>query len=131
MKRDFLNGARSPVEVCAKDRRRFYSIALGSLREVQAILELLSHRNLLTASGPRRRMPLPPDAEPRRNLNPNLTLTLTLILIQFARCRYRPDGCPSQSARCSCRCSNCPLINKKGAVGLKHCFKTDCALNFI
>ncbi len=36
-----LNIAEGSAKLTSKDRRRFYSIALGSLRETQAILDLL------------------------------------------------------------------------------------------
>ena len=39
-----LNLAEGSAKPTAKDRRRFYAIALGSLREVQAILEVLARK---------------------------------------------------------------------------------------
>jgi four helix bundle protein len=38
-----LNIAEGSAKPTTKDRRRFYSIALGSLRETQAILDLCGH----------------------------------------------------------------------------------------
>ncbi len=40
-----LNLAEGSAKPTAKERRRFYAIALGSLREVQAILDLLNRTN--------------------------------------------------------------------------------------
>ncbi len=39
-----LNLAEGSAKRTARDRRRFYSIALGSLREAQAILEVLGRK---------------------------------------------------------------------------------------
>ncbi len=39
-----LNLAEGSAKPTGKERRRFYSIALGSLREVQAILEVLQRK---------------------------------------------------------------------------------------
>ena len=41
-----LNLAEGSAKPTAKDRRKFYRIALGSLREVQCLLELAGHREL-------------------------------------------------------------------------------------
>ena len=41
-----LNLAEGSAKPTAKDRRRFYAISLGSLREVQAILELSQQKSL-------------------------------------------------------------------------------------
>jgi four helix bundle protein len=41
-----LNLAEGSGRVTAKDRRRFYVISLGSLREVQAIFDLVDHKGL-------------------------------------------------------------------------------------
>ena len=45
-----LNIAEGSAKPTAKDRRKFYRISLGSLREVQAILELLEQKELLNES---------------------------------------------------------------------------------
>ena len=42
-----LNLAEGSAKPTAKDRRKFYRISLGSLREVQAILDIVGHTNLL------------------------------------------------------------------------------------
>ncbi len=42
-----LNIAEGSAKPTAKDRRKFYSISLGSLRETQAILEIIDHKNLI------------------------------------------------------------------------------------
>ena len=42
-----LNLAEGTAKPTAKDRRKFYRISLGSLREVQAILTLVNHQNLI------------------------------------------------------------------------------------
>jgi len=46
-----LAGSISAVEGSAKptpkDRKRFYAISLGSLREVQTILDLIDHKQLI------------------------------------------------------------------------------------
>ena len=42
-----LNLAESSVKPTAKDRRKFYRIAFGSLREVQAILDIINHVELI------------------------------------------------------------------------------------
>ena len=41
-----LNLAEGSAKPTAKDRRKFYYISLGSLREVQAILDMISHVEL-------------------------------------------------------------------------------------
>ncbi len=41
-----LNLAEGSAKPTAKDRRKFYRISLGSLREVQAILEITENKNL-------------------------------------------------------------------------------------
>ena len=41
-----LNLAEGSAKSTAKDRRRFYRISLGSLREVQTILNLTGHLKL-------------------------------------------------------------------------------------
>jgi four helix bundle protein len=45
-----LNIAEGSAKPTKKDRRRFYSIAMGSLRETQAILDILGHRDQLQKS---------------------------------------------------------------------------------
>ncbi len=45
-----LNLAEGVAKPTAKDRRKFYSISLGSLREVQAILDLTGNTQVLKAS---------------------------------------------------------------------------------
>ncbi len=40
-----LNIAEGSAKPTAKDRKRFYAISLGSLRETQAILDLIDHKN--------------------------------------------------------------------------------------
>jgi four helix bundle protein len=45
-----LNLAEGSAKPTRKDRRRFYSIAMGSFREVQAILELNQNQEQLKAS---------------------------------------------------------------------------------
>ena len=45
-----LNLAEGVGKPTRNDRRRFYSIALGSLREVQAILDLLSYADYYKAA---------------------------------------------------------------------------------
>ncbi len=42
-----LNLAEGSAKPTAKDRRKFYRISLGSLREVQAILNIVNHKNLI------------------------------------------------------------------------------------
>jgi len=42
-----LNIAEGSAKPTAKDRKRFYAISLGSLRETQAILELVSNQKLI------------------------------------------------------------------------------------
>ncbi len=42
-----LNLAEGTAKPTAKDRRKFYSISLGSLRETQAILEIINNKNLI------------------------------------------------------------------------------------
>ncbi len=41
-----LNLAEGAAKSSAKDRRRFFSVAMGSLREVQAILEISNYDEL-------------------------------------------------------------------------------------
>ena len=41
-----LNLAEGSAKPTAKDRRKFYRISLGSLREVQTILHLTNHQDL-------------------------------------------------------------------------------------
>jgi four helix bundle protein len=45
-----LNLVEGSAKPTAKDRRRFYSISMGSLREVQAILDLCGYTELLQLS---------------------------------------------------------------------------------
>ena len=47
-----LNLAEGSGKLTRKDRRRFYSIALGSLREVQALLDLTQCHKQLKDSDP-------------------------------------------------------------------------------
>ena len=42
-----LNLAEGTAKPTAKDRRKFYYISLGSLREVQAILDIIGHSQLI------------------------------------------------------------------------------------
>ena len=42
-----LNLAEGSAKSTSKDRRRFYRISLGSLREVQAILDIVGHIKLI------------------------------------------------------------------------------------
>ena len=42
-----LNLAEGSAKLTPKDRRKFYRIALGSLREVQAILDIINHIELI------------------------------------------------------------------------------------
>ena len=42
-----LNLAEGSAKPTAKDRRKFYRIGLGSLREVQAILDIVGHIQLI------------------------------------------------------------------------------------
>ncbi|MBI2027416.1 MAG: four helix bundle protein [Deltaproteobacteria bacterium] len=42
-----LNLSEGSAKPSSKDRRRFYYIALGSLREVQTILDLIGHQRLI------------------------------------------------------------------------------------
>ena len=42
-----LNLAEGSAKSSNKDRRRFYEISLGSLREVQTILGLIGHQKLI------------------------------------------------------------------------------------
>ena len=42
-----LNLAEGSAKSSNKERRKFYEISLGSLREVQAILTLINHRKLI------------------------------------------------------------------------------------
>lgn len=41
-----LNLAEGSAKPTAKDRRKFYYISLGSLREIQAILDMIGHVGL-------------------------------------------------------------------------------------
>ncbi len=45
-----LNIAEGSAKPYLKDRKKFYYTALGSLREVQALLSITGHRSLLTDS---------------------------------------------------------------------------------
>ena len=45
-----LNLAEGSAKPTAKDRRKFYRIAFGSLREVQAILDIINHVELIKAT---------------------------------------------------------------------------------
>ena len=42
-----LNLAEGTAKPTAKDRRKFYYISLGSLREVQAMLDIIGHSQLI------------------------------------------------------------------------------------
>ena len=42
-----LNLAEGSAKPTTKDRRKFYRIGLGSLREIQAILDILGHMELI------------------------------------------------------------------------------------
>ena len=42
-----LNLAEGSAKPTAKDRKRFYRISLGSLREVQAILDIIGNQNFI------------------------------------------------------------------------------------
>ena len=42
-----LNLAEGTAKPTPKDRRKFYRISLGSLREVQAILDIIDHQKLI------------------------------------------------------------------------------------
>ena len=42
-----LNLAEGSAKPTAKDRRKFYRISLGSLREAQAILDIVGHIQLI------------------------------------------------------------------------------------
>ena len=42
-----LNLAEGSAKPTAKDRRKFYRVSLGSLREVQAILDITGNKNLI------------------------------------------------------------------------------------
>ena len=42
-----LNLGEGSAKPTAKDRRRFYFIAFGSLREIQTILDLMGHDELI------------------------------------------------------------------------------------
>ena len=42
-----LNLAEGSAKSTPKDRRKFYRISLGSLREVQAILDIIGHQHLI------------------------------------------------------------------------------------
>jgi four helix bundle protein len=43
-----LNIAEGYGKLTTRDKRKFYSISLGSLREVQCILEIVDHKKLQT-----------------------------------------------------------------------------------
>ena len=43
-----LNLAEGNAKPTSKDRRRYYRISLGSLREVQAILDIIDHKRLMS-----------------------------------------------------------------------------------
>ena len=45
-----LNLVEGSAKPTAKDRKRFYAISMGSLRETQAILDLCGHAELLQRS---------------------------------------------------------------------------------
>src|SRR4051794_35638871 len=45
-----LNLAEGSAKPTAKDRKRFYAIAMGSLRETQVILDILGYTNQLRMS---------------------------------------------------------------------------------
>ena len=45
-----LNLAEGTAKPTAKDRRKYYRTSLGSLRETQAILEIINHKALITES---------------------------------------------------------------------------------
>ena len=45
-----LNLAEGSGKLTMKDRRKFYSISLGSIREVQAILEITRNEKLLVSA---------------------------------------------------------------------------------
>ena len=45
-----LNLALAKAKPTAKDRRKFYYISLGSLREIQAILDIIGHVGLAKTS---------------------------------------------------------------------------------
>ena len=42
-----LNLAEGSAKPTAKERRKFYRISLGSLRETQAILDIIGHQNFI------------------------------------------------------------------------------------
>ena len=42
-----LNLAEGSAKSSAKERRKFYEISLGSLREVQCVLNLINHQQLI------------------------------------------------------------------------------------
>ena len=42
-----LNLAEGSAKLTSKDRRKFYRIAFGSLREVQTILDIINHVELM------------------------------------------------------------------------------------
>ena len=42
-----LNLAEGSAKSSSKERKKFYEISLGSLREVQAVLNLISHQQLI------------------------------------------------------------------------------------
>lgn len=45
-----LNLAEGSAKATAKDRKRFYRIAFGSLREVQCVLDLIGDRELIESA---------------------------------------------------------------------------------
>ena len=45
-----LNLAEGSAKPSSKERRKFYRISLGSLREAQAILEIINNKALITES---------------------------------------------------------------------------------
>ncbi len=45
-----LNIVEGSAKPTAKDKKRFYAMSLGSLREVQFILEVTNHQNLYSKS---------------------------------------------------------------------------------
>ena len=46
-----LNLAEGNAKPSSKERRRFYTTSLGSLREIQAILEIINHKELIKKAG--------------------------------------------------------------------------------
>ena len=76
-----LNVSEGSGRLTSKDRRRFYSIALGSLREVQACCDLMDMPvtdNVHQLAGKIRWLLVSPDPEPG---------TLAACLTRAARCR--------------------------------------------